>query len=201
MMRITLVVAAAALSANVSAGTFELDNTQYWQVQLSSTFENVCEGFIASCEVEDGVEYTVINHTTGERLENQIAPQSTGLPVRVDCEERIVPAELLADDPALSGAVPALACQLSCPVGTTLVPLQCNAFVSTALSADPNIIDPAAAVNGLASSMFVSGDLLSASCELYGQYDEYLVDSSDPDADSSLVYPMLLQASAICLKQ
>lgn len=197
MMRTTLFAAVAVFSANVSAGTFELDDTQYWQVQLSSTFETVCEGFIASCDVEDDVEYTVINHTTGERLENQIAPQSTGLPTRIDCEDRIVSTEILAEGPA----VPALDCQLSCPVGTILVPLQCNAFVSTALSSDPEIIDPAATVNGLASSMFVAANLLSASCELYGQYDEYLVDLSDPDANSDLVYPMLLQASAICVKQ
>jgi len=52
-------------------GTIFWTESGYFQVQDSSTYESLCEGFIDSCDsVVTGESYNVINHTNGNRSDN-----------------------------------------------------------------------------------------------------------------------------------
>ena len=61
----------------LDGNTFSWDDDGWYQVQDASTLATVCEGG-SSCVVEPGI-YTIINHTTGQRFEEQSV--TSGAPV------------------------------------------------------------------------------------------------------------------------
>lgn len=124
-MRNPMLAAALLTPVIVNAGTIELEAGAYWQVQDASTYETLCEGVIANCDVVPGV-YNVINLDSGERregvvvaLENQVAYRVPEVVQKI-CEFRDID-ENSVDVFGTSDYYGTVSCEISCPAGKTLM--------------------------------------------------------------------------------
>lgn len=124
-MRNLLLVTALSTPLASIAAEITLDANFYWQVQVNSTYETVCEGFLDSCEVDSGL-YNVINLTTGERTEGVLAsdPVPGARPEIVIRNCDWTDAELQPTDPTVPDGVSSygpLPCDVSCPMDKVIV--------------------------------------------------------------------------------
>lgn len=163
MMRNTTLAAALLIPVAANAGTIELGVDTYWQVQDATSYETLCEGFIADCDVEPGV-YNVVNLDSGERQEGVIvAPDDQPAYRAPEVVKKICEFHDIDEDSVdvfgTSAYYGTVSCDISCPAGKTLIGVrECLLFTDQVASdfLEPGIIPSvfnAFANQGLCRSM------------------------------------------------